>query len=739
VQARLGIVVTTNGKDLTPRQVRFGPFEVDFETGELRKHGLRLKLQDKPLRVLQALIEKPGKLVTREELRGRLWPQDHYVDFDRNLTIAMNRLRSVLNDSAEKPRYIETLPRRGYRFIFSADGDGRPGIGAGPDDGTLPQNAVRDSPANTAPPVQEYVPASRRLRPRVWAAGTLVLAIAVGFVAWFRAKRETSFRIVPVTSSPGEKGQPAFSPDGSELAYRWRGEKNRTAQIYVGLIGAGTPLQLTAGASNACSPTWSPDGRYIAFVRDDGYYLIPALGGSERKISDTYGEACIGFPYGRQLDWSPDGKFLIAGDGLNPSDNRPSLVLISVDTGQRRALVSEPAGFVNCPVFSPNASKIAYAAGASYQGQEIYVVPTAGGKPRQLTSDGVEIWGISWSADGSQILFSSVRGGVPGLWVISPYGGTPEPANAPGSDTYEPTVARKGRRLAYLHHKINLNIWRAPGPYSATPAAAPTPLIVTSGYNSDISFSRDGRRIAYQSDRDGEMKIWTSNSDGTNPLPLTTTGVGRGGTPRWSPDGRSIAFDGEFQVENHSDIFVVSAQGGSPRRLTKEPFENVVPSWSRDGRWVYFSSDRTGRFEVWKVPSSGGSAVQVTKDGGFYPSESPDGKDLYYSKPTARNPDDSTLWKMPEGGPEIRVLDIGGGKVIRGGVCFVDFGDSSYEVKFLDFATNRVSVVSKLDVGILNPPLPAFSAFDVSPDGKWILYGYRQLAESDIMLVEGFH
>jgi DNA-binding winged helix-turn-helix (wHTH) protein len=100
---------------------RFAAFEVDFRTLELRKHGLKIKLQEKPVRILQALLERPGMLVTREELRQRLWPKDVYVDFERNLTSAMNKLRVALNDSAEKPRYIETLPRRGYRFIAAVE------------------------------------------------------------------------------------------------------------------------------------------------------------------------------------------------------------------------------------------------------------------------------------------------------------------------------------------------------------------------------------------------------------------------------------------------------------------------------------------------------------------------------------------------------------------------------------------------------------------------------------------
>src|SRR5579863_4862744 len=547
--------------------VRFGPFEVDFETGEMCKHGLKLRLQEKPLRVLQALVEKPGKLVTREDLRNKLWPEDHYVDFDRNLTIAMNRLRTVLSDSADEPRYIETLPRRGYRFIYPVDGEGPPGSTR--TQGGLP-HLNGGATLGLLPPTQsavgEEVRAPARLRSRVWLAGPLALAVVLGAVAWYRFGRlenahKAAFRIVPVTSSPGGKGQPVFSPDGKELAYSWRGEKNQAANIYVSLIGAGPPLRLTADSSDDCSPAWSPDGRSIAFLRDGAYYLVSALGGAERKLADAYWARCGGIMFGRLLDWSPDGKFLAVADRLSPQDPHFSLLLISIENGQRTAVVSQAAAFVDCPAFSPDGRTIAFAAGAGPWGQEIWVVPAIGGEARQLTFDKSAIGGLSWTADGSEIVFSSDRsGGLQGLWRIGSSGGTPEPVSTVGADSYiEPSIALNGNRLAYLRFKMNLNIWRTAGPNSTERSGVQTPVIVTTGANADVSIAPDGKKIAFESDRTGVDEIWTSNSDGTGQIQLTSMGHAAG-TPRWSPDGKMIAFD--CQLEGHGDIFVISANGG---------------------------------------------------------------------------------------------------------------------------------------------------------------------------------
>jgi eukaryotic-like serine/threonine-protein kinase len=606
----------------------------------------------------------------------------------------------------------------------------------------------RDTDSGRAAVAPQFISVPAKLKPRYkwsWMAGATVAVIALAFTAWLHFVRpptrpESALKLVPFTSSPGLKDMPAFSPDGNELAYVWAGEKNDNPDIYVKLVGAGTPLRLTTDPAVDVSPAWSPDGRYVAFRRTNGrkgaYYLVPALGGPERKLADEYGAPTIVFG-GRQIDWSPDGKFLAIVDLLNRQDPRPSILLISVESGQRKAVVMQPAGFLASPSFSPDGKRIAFAEGAGPMAQDIYLVSPEGGEPKRLTTDQRSLGGLSWTADGEQIVFSSNRGGLQSLWKVSISGGAPEPLSAVGGDAYGPSIAPRGNHLAYLHFKRNVNLWRADGPNAKGPHAAPTRLIRSSGANYGADISNDGGKIAFASDRSGNMEIWTAKSDGTNQVELTTLVSPNTGTPRWSPDDQNIAFDS--RLEGHGDIFVISAEGGSPRRLTNEPFENNVPSWSRDGKWIYFSSDRTGNWQIWKVPAAGGPTVQVTRHGGMNAFdnalESSDGKSVFYSS-------SGTIWKMPiEGGQETRVVDGVGQsyqqwRFLTGGVCFLDERLTPAELKFVDFATNRARLISKLDLGIT---VLGSGAFAVSPDGKWVLYGREDALDSDIMLLENFH
>ncbi len=213
---------------------------------------------------------------------------------------------------------------------------------------------------------------------------------------------------------------------------------------------------------------------------------------------------------------------------------------------------------------------------------------------------------------------------------------------------------------------------------------------------------------------------------------LTSFGGSQTGSPRWSPDGRSIAFDS--RLEGHSDIFVIGAEGGSPRRMTTDPSENNVPSWSRNGKWIYFSSERSGEWQIWKAPAEGGAATQVTKTGGFAALESLDGETLYFYR------QDGTLWQMPVGGGEpLRVLDKVGGEstwaVLEKGIAFLDGVSGSTRVNFYDFATRRTQEITTVEMG---PKAIAGEMFSISPDAKWILYSRTEQIDSDIMLVENF-
>jgi Tol biopolymer transport system component/predicted Ser/Thr protein kinase len=571
----------------------------------------------------------------------------------------------------------------------------------------------------------------------------LVVALAVaGFAAsfHFRTSNRTAsaLKIVPFTSFPGQKSQPVFSPDGNAIAFAWGGDKDDNRDIYVKLIGAGTPLRLTTNPDADSSPAWSPDGRFIAFFRQSvaggAYYLVPSLGGSERKLADAYTTNQNVFGRGgRLLDWSPDGKFLAVADQLSPKDSRPSIVLISAESGQRKVVTSPHGPYVASPTFSPDGKNIAFLQGLGYLAHEIYIVPVAGGEARRLTFDQRIIDGLTWTRDSNEIVFSSDRGGLPSLWRVSVSGEAPEPLSAVGEDALQPSISRHGNRLAYLRRKVNGNIWRTEGPNWTGPRGSPTELISSTRSQTSQDISPDNQRIVFGSDRSGSVEIWVCDGDGPNPVQLTSMGAAHTGTPRWSPDGRQIAFDS--RKEGHSDIYVINAEGGSPHILTTEPFENNVPSWSRDGRWIYFSSDRTGTWQIWKVPAQSGPAAQVTKQGGFQAFESTDGRFLYYMKLRG-----GQIWRMPlEGGGETRVLDqdvrYSYWRVLENGICFLNQGATLPEIDFFDFASHQVKQIATVDrgKGFLNS-----GGFAVSPDGRWILFARIDQVDSDIMLVENF-
>jgi len=607
---------------------------------------------------------------------------------------------------------------------------------------------------------------TRATRPRWRSAGgalAAVVIIIIGAAAWFYASRNSRLvrnypNVMPFTSSPGQKFDPVFSPDGNEIAYVWKGETDDTVDLYVKLIGAVGPLRLTSGPAKEYCPSWSPDGRYIAFVRDEApdskaafqltpalggaelvrdeasvgkaaYYLIPALGGAERKIGEAYGQAYV---FGRCIDWSRDGKYLIVADRMAPQDSRSSILLLSVEDGQRNALVPQPDLYVADPTLSPDGKAVAYAQGAGFIAGDIYVAPASGGRSHRLTSDGRFLAGLAWTPDGREIVFSSDRGGLLRLWRIGVSGGTQELVNGVGEGARSPTISSKGDRLAYIHRRVDANIWRTPGPGWRGRRPAPMRVIASSRADYEAAFSPDGKRIAFASDRSGNVEIWICNSDGTNQTQLTSLKAADSGSPRWSPDGKTIAFDA--RLEGHGDIFVISVDGGAPRRLTSDPVENNVPAWSRDGKWIYFSSNRTGNWQIWKVPSAGGGAVQVTKNGGFAAQDSPHAGFLYVWL------EGGTVWRMPvQGGEPVRVLQgvqlFTWWKVGRHGIYFIDGSTTPAHVRFLDFLTQRVRTITSLDVGYVTP---GGSYFDVSPDEQWFVFDRVDQAESDIMLVENF-
>ncbi len=574
-------------------------------------------------------------------------------------------------------------------------------------------------------------------------AGAVVLGLlAVGGVVGFlfshriwKTSRTAPMSVVPLTSLSGLERDPALSPDGNYLAFSWDGGGQ---DIYVQLIGAGTPLRLTTDPAVDQSPAWSPDGRYIAFIRsvtegEQGVFIVPALGGPERKLQTG---RCP--PFRCSLDWSPDGKLLAFSD--QTSADRFGIFLLSVETLERRRLTGPPEEHQADvrPAFSPDGRGVAFARVGTGTKPSLYVVPVEGGEPRRVSLgdvwSGGQLFGHTWAPDGRSIVASWapwvwVTNGA-SLWKVPTTGGVPEPVGVGGENASQPSISRRGDRLAFVETHIDTDIWEI-GISGSPPRGHPPRKVIASSRRDDApQLSPDGTKITFESERSGSCEIWMCDRDGANALQLTRLGT-HAGTPRWSPEGRRIAFDSD------DDIYVLEVAGGPPRRLTSEASTDVVPSWSSDRRWIYFGSNRTGGFQVWKVPADGGPAIQVTRNGGFAAFESPDGSRLYYAKYDAPG-----IWTVPvSGGEEQRVHDLppigywGHWGIGRQGLYLVNpEAKPRPAIELFNLATRRVTRIAEME----RQPIQWQGGFSVSRDERSILYCQWEQSGSDIMMVEGF-
>jgi Tol biopolymer transport system component/DNA-binding winged helix-turn-helix (wHTH) protein len=723
-------------------RVKFGPFTVDLHTHEVRKDGIRIRLIGQPFDILAVLLSKPGELVTREELRMRLWPGDTFVDFDHGLNAAVNKLRETLSDSAENPRFVETMPRRGYRFIAAVE---RPNVPGSPSVPVQPMPLANGSlRAETTPGATG---SGQRRRGNFWlspvAASVALLLVFVGAAVKIKnggsheARADTpladatslGMRIRPFTGVDQDAGQPAFSPDGKRIAFAREGMREEDSGIFVGTIGGDRQTQLTKSRHDR-SPAWSPDGRRIVFSRwNENHcqiFIVPSEGGAEQRI-DT------GNVVSRrdELDWSPDGKAV----AFNGSD---AIHLVNLQTSAIRPLTNPPPTAEDrAPSFSADGKRVMFvrSRGSGFP-EEIKTISAEGGEEILLTSVAAEVVGTPrWSADGKSVIFSSNFGGKPGLWRVSSE--KREPPIQINDTGAEPAISPQSSLLAYDRGSHGLNIWQLE--LSATGHAQASILVPLTGQTEQgpgPQFSPDGKKLAFMSDRSGTMEIWVSDRDGKNVAQLTA--IGNAGTPRWSPDSKSIVFDANRK--GGAGIYTVALEGGvAPRLLTPDDTDNRCPSWSHDGKWIYFASRRTGRYEVWKIPAEGGVPVQLTRKGGHAALESRDGKRIFYAKSAFAYPE---IWQVPVNGGEEKILS----KELRPpfwatwsvvdegpnrGIVFAQpSGSGAPVVSVFDLATRRVKTVGHLGIA------PFW--LSASRDGKVVVYDQPGWQQSQIMLVENF-
>jgi Tol biopolymer transport system component/DNA-binding winged helix-turn-helix (wHTH) protein len=694
--------------------LRFGVFELDLKTGELRKKGMKVRLQGQPIDILVLLLQRPGEIVTREELQKDLWPADTFVDFEQGLNNAMKRLRAALNDDAESPHFIETLPRRGYRFIGEVAAPVLPVILIEPD----------------------------RVKPLpIWlkiAAGilaTLVCTAGVGVAyRWFRHRppleQARSLTPLPFTALPGVETSPAFSPDGSRIAFAWNGDpasSEKGFDLYVKGIGSETMLRLTQHPSEWLSPVWSPDGTQIAFHRiagaDTGIYTVPALGGPERKLRSTH----VPYAVASTLSWSPDGKWIAFGDAL-PTEPADRIFLISLDTLETRPLPHNPkCRHESTPIFSHSGAKLAYVCVRSTNGLELTTIELPDGSPKTVVSVSDYMGGFTWAADDSKLVLSVSTAEGPEIFEALLADGQLRRLPLPPNANW-PVVPSKGDKLAYSASSDRINIWRK---NLLHPELPPVKLISSTQVQSRAQYSPDGKHIAFHSTRSGPGNLWVSDADGTNLVQIS--GLEAVGIPHWSPDSKQIVF--QSKPKANVEAYLVDISERVPRKLVTNSIDTATPSWSHDGKWIYFRAHESFGHKLYRCPASGGQKVLVSADpDSIGPMESSDGHEVYF----AQRELNAMLMKVslehsksaPLANGLLRLSNWSLWAIAVGGIYFVP-ADSPMSVNYFDFTTKEIREVFKVDKNFDD-------GLSVSPDGQWLLYSQFDEEGSDIMLVDHF-
>jgi Tol biopolymer transport system component/DNA-binding winged helix-turn-helix (wHTH) protein len=712
------------------RIYRFGEFEYSVRTAELHKNGKLVRLQQQPLRVLLVLLEYTGDVVTREELRERIWPGDSVSDFDNSLRVAINKLRQALGDGTESPQYIETLPRRGYRWIYPVTVHGPAPSGADTEYRLVEEPGDRQLGHSN---VHDIVGGNSSWAKKLLLTLTLVVAALGAGLVLRRPAQMPDPKLLPLTTYPGLEYMPAISPDGKRVAFAWTGPSiTGSYAVYVKGISDDRARKLTETPSGASDgdPVWAPDGKSVYFFRRGGAQSGVHVASLDGKLARLVTPTALS---GRRLrrsrfDVSPDGRSIVFPDAID-EQGTAALFLLDLSTMQRRQITRPPADSEGDgdPAFSHDGKTVAFQRD-SLDSQQLYLWSNLQGERRVVSDNfiGDFIDGIAWTADDQELILGGQelrRVAVSsGPSTVNKIAYIPSPATFP---------AVRGTDLAFVQATVNANIWKLDLKDEVHVSGEPVQFIASTRQQAAPSFSPDGSSIAFQSDRSGTWEIWLCNRDGSEPVQLTHFGGPLTGTPRWSPDSKQVAFDS--RVDGISQIYVVPAGGGNPRQLTVDGAGGEVPSWSRDGKWIYYSSVRNGEAKVWKVPAEGGVPQPVTKGPGIYAVESFDRKYLYFSR-DSHNP---VVWRIPvRGGTEEPVpglpkpFDTSHWALASSGIYLVD---ANGDLQFFQFDRGTTTKVYH------DPRFITDWSMAVSNDGREVIWAQIDDRAADLMLVKNFH
>jgi len=586
------------------RTIHFGAFEADLRLGEIRKWGVRVKLQDQPFKVLQILLEHPGDLVTREELKSRIWPHESFGDFDHAVNIAVGKLRAALGDSVETPSFIQTVPRRGYRFVAKVDET--------IDDGAIPHGALLSLPPSRVLTQDGHSRAVSGFKQPVFVVVAIVavagILLGIGFILNRRPQSQPP-DFHRLTVNRGTVYAARFVPEGNNVIYAasWDGRPVELFSTDPKLPGArsiGLPATqlLAVSSSGEMAVLQSVDHRFLMTFRGT-LGQVPLTGGSPRQLAENVEWA----------DWAPDGA---------------SLAIVQAIGGQQRLefprghVLYETSGWISHVRVSPKGDQVAFLDHPIYPDDRGTVSVVDLAAQRKVLSSGWEsIAGLAWSADGNEIWFSAAQAGIErSIYAVSLTGRQRLMFRAPGGLTLQ-DVSADGRVLLT---RDDQRVGMMALPPEAKSETTKDRELSWQDWSVATDISKDGKTVLFDEQGLGagpNYAVAVRDMSGSPPIRL-----GEGMAGRLSPDGKWAA-----TIVSYRRLLLLPTGAGTLKEVEKGDIQQYWhgADWMPDSKEVVFSANLTGHaVQCFTESVNGGKPRPVTPEGVAACQVSPDGKVL---------------------------------------------------------------------------------------------------------------
>jgi Tol biopolymer transport system component/DNA-binding winged helix-turn-helix (wHTH) protein len=698
---------------LERKKIRFGVFDFDTEARQLSKRGMRLKISGQPMEILGVLLERPGEVVTREELRQRLWAGDTFVDFEHSLNAAVNKLREALGDDPARPQFVATVPRQGYRFVGAIE------------------NETRAMLAEVPRP--EHQAERKTNHRRVWQMIAAVVALAViaagAIVAW-RSHSDPRLRIKSdsqITTTSGFAMYPSFSPDGSQFAYCK--ETPQGLQIFVRQPGTGSrDVQITSDDGQNIQPAWSPDGQWIVYhsIQRGGIWRVSALGELSTKLADT----------GARPAWSPDGQWIAYQSGVvndlsseAPGVFAPStLWVMRADGTDSREItkLGQPEGGHGTPSWSPDGKRVVFVAATGFA--ELWTIDVSSGALTRLAPLVYAYFDPVFTKDGRSVLYGALTQNSYGLFQIRLSEDGSKPVGEPIQlktgmvRVKHLALSSDGKKLLYSAAVPESGVWTVSLGNDGR-LSEPRILRETTGERTTLPrFSPDGKHVAVGSWRVGGCcEIWMMNSDGSSPELLVVDA----GFASWLPDNRTLM----FKNYNGRDTIIRALDVRSRESKVVATVSQVIGSMdlSPSGATIAYHTATNGILNIWTMDVATSQRRQLTFEKEFigFPIWSPDEKKLAANVKTSIG-DEAVI--LDPNTSQITVLTKDRGQHWPSGwspdgrkIYFAGQHNAVWNVYSLDVGTGVETQLTRY-----NRPSAFVRYPRASPDGKTILYEHTQ-------------